>query len=64
MPVFKRLSQHFKYAPLKFGELIKEQYAIVGKRYFTGHRGRTSAHQRHRRDGVVRGTEWAGRHQH
>lgn len=57
--VFDWLAEHLKGLAGEFGELVKKQNAVVGKRNFTWMRSRAAARQPNCRDGVVGRTKRA-----
>lgn len=61
--VFEWLAQHFEDSPGKFRKFVHEEYAVVSKGYFAGHRVGAASDERHGRDGVVGRAEGAARDQ-
>ena len=62
-PVLQRLPHDLQNGAIEFRQFIHKKDAVVGQGDFAGHREGASATQGDRRNGVVRTTEGARRHQ-
>ena len=54
------LAQGLDDVAAKFGQLVEEEYAVMGERHLTWTRVRTAADETRVRNGVVRGAEGPG----
>jgi hypothetical protein len=61
MAVFERLAEHFESRSIEFGQLVKEQNAVVGEADLPGRGGRSAAHKASVGNCVMRGTKRATR---